>query len=388
MSRPLRIVLSAGEASGDRLGAGLARALRELHPGIELSGMGGDEMEAAGVTLVQHAKDVAVVGLVEVLRHLPAIRRAMGRLEETLRASPPDLLVPIDFPDFNLRLAARAKKAGVPIVYYVSPQVWAWRRGRVRTIRDLVRRMLVLFPFESSFYEHEGVPATFTGHPAAAARVRERREVLLPRLGLDPRHRIVALLPGSRRGEVSRVFPVLLRAAEELVPTNPDVRFVVPQAGTLPEGFLESIAVRYPLARFTVVRGEYPGILEVADAAAVASGTATLDAALAGVPFVAVYRMQPLSYLIARWLVKVDHIALPNLVAGARVVPELVQGECTPEAVAAHLRGFLDEPAKAEALREGLAGIRAKLAGDGAYRRAAEAILAESAAGMLKSAPP
>jgi lipid-A-disaccharide synthase len=388
VSRPLRIVISAGEASGDRLGAGLARALRELHPGIELSGMGGDEMEAAGVTLVQHARDVAVVGLVEVLRHLPAIRRAMGRLEETLRTSAPDLLVPIDFPDFNLRLAARAKRAGVPVVYYVSPQVWAWRRGRVRTIRDLVRRMLVLFPFESSFYEHEGVPATFTGHPAAAARVPERRELLLPRLGLDPGRPVAAILPGSRRGEVSRVFPVLLRAARQVAGTHPAVQFVVPQARTLPDGFLQTIAAPYGLDALTVVHDAYPGILEVSDAAAVASGTATLDAALAGVPFVAVYRMQALSYAIAKLLVRVDHIALPNLVAAARVVPELVQGECTPEAVAAHLRGFLDEPAKAEALREGLAGIRAKLAGDGAYRRAAEAILAESEALMLKSAPP
>jgi lipid-A-disaccharide synthase len=288
---------------------------------------------------------------VEVLRHLPAIRRAMGRLEETLRTAPPDLLVPIDFPDFNLRLAARAKRAGVPVVYYVSPQVWAWRRGRVRTIRDLVRRMLVLFPFESSFYEHEGVPATFTGHPAAAARVPERREVLLPRLGLDPRRPVAALLPGSRRGEVSRVFPVLLRAASQVAGTHPAVQFVVPQARTLPDGFLQAIAAPYGLDALTVVHDAYPGILEVSDAAAVASGTATLDAALAGVPFVAVYRMQALSYAIAKLLVRVDHIALPNLVAAARVVPELVQGECTPEAVAAHLRGFLDDPAKAEVLR-------------------------------------
>lgn len=379
MSRPLTIMMSAGEASGDRLGAGLARALRRLSPGIEISGMGGDEMAEAGVRIVQHASEVAVVGFVEVIRRLPTIRRAMARLEDALRRDPPDLLVPIDFPDFNLRLAARARRAGVPVVYYVSPQVWAWRKGRVAAMRTSVRRMLVLFPFESAFYESEGIPATFVGHPAAAARERASRDALLRALGLEPRRPVVALLPGSRVGEAGRIFPILLEAARLLAGTHPRAQFAVPKARTIPAGFLEGIASRAPVPDLAIRDGAYPGLLDVADAGAVASGTATLDAALAGLPFVAVYRMQALSYLLARSLVSVDHVALPNLVAGARVVPELVQGALTPAAVAEALAGFLDDPSKAASFREGLAGVRARLHGDGAFDRAATAVLDEAA---------
>jgi lipid-A-disaccharide synthase len=378
VSRTLKIMISAGEASGDRLGAGLARALSRLHPGVELVGMGGGEMDAAGVRLVSHAEDVAVVGFLEVIRHLPTIRRAMSRLEAVLRDERPDVLVPVDFPDFNLRLSARADALHVPVVYYVSPQVWAWRRGRVRTMRRFVRRMLVLFPFEREFYDAEGVPVTFVGHPAAGPGARATRDVLLPRLGLDPGRPVVALLPGSRVGEAGRLFPILLEAAARLRRTHPSVQFAVPKAGTIPAGFLEGLAAASSVSGLVTCEGVYPGILEVADAAAVASGTATLDAALAGVPFVAVYRMHPLSYLIARMLVRVDHIALPNLVAGGRIVPELVQGACTPEAVSSALAGFLDDPRRADDLRAGLSGVRARLSGDGAFDRAAAAVLAEA----------
>lgn len=373
---PLKILLSAGEASGDRLGAGLARALRAASPGIELVGMGGAEMEAAGVRLVRHASDVSVVGIVEVLRHLPEIRAAMARLERAIREERPDLVVPIDFPDFNLRLAARARRAEVPVVYYVGPQVWAWRQRRVATIRALVRRMLVLFPFELPFYQARGVPVSFVGHPAAAGRARASRAEVLPRLGFAPDRPLVALLPGSRVDESARNLPALLDAAENIAREHPGAQFVVPEAGSLPPGHLERAAgARAALVRFH--RGDYPALLEVADAGAVASGTATLDAALAGLPFVAVYRMQPLTYRIARLLVKVEHIALPNLVAGERVVPELVQGEFTGEAVARIVLGFLSDPKAAAAIRARLARIRETLAGDEAFERAAEAVLRE-----------
>jgi lipid-A-disaccharide synthase len=379
VSRPQKIMISAGEASGDRLGAGLARSLRKLNPSVELFGMGGDEMREAGVRIVQHASEVAVVGFVEVIRHLPTIRRAMSRLTSALIGERPDVLVPIDFPDFNLRLAASAKDAGVPVVYYVSPQVWAWRKGRVAAMRKLVRRMLVLFPFESAFYREEGVPATFVGHPAAAPRERASRDELLPRLGLDPRRPVVALLPGSRVGEAGRIFPVLVDAAGLLSRTHPHAQFAVPKARTIPDGFLERIAERTSLSSLGIRGDAYPGILDVADAGAVASGTATLDAALAGLPFVAVYRMQALSYLLAKALVSVDHVALPNLIAGARIVPELVQGECTPRAVAGALALLLDDPARAASSRAGLFGVRDQLHGDGAFDRAAAAVLDEAA---------
>lgn len=378
MSRPLTVMISAGEASGDRLGAGLARSLFRLRPDVRIVGMGGDEMESAGVRLVQHASEVAVVGFVEVIRHLPTIRRAMARLVAAMRHERPDVLVPIDFPDFNLRLAARAAVEAVPVVYYVSPQVWAWRRGRVRAMRKVLRRMLVLFPFESAFYEGEGVPATFVGHPAAASRARAIRGELLPRLGVDPRQPVVALLPGSRVGEAGRLFPLMLEAAQVLRRTHPTAQFIVPKAATIPDGFLEGLSASAGIEGVAIHSGAYPGILEVADAGAVASGTATLDAALSGLPFVAVYRMQPLSYLIAKALVRVEHVAMPNLVAGKRIVPELVQAACTSEAIAREVGSFLDEPARADALRFGLSGVREQLCGDGAFDRAAAGVLAEA----------
>ncbi len=371
MSRPLKILISAGEASGDRLGAGLARALRARRPDIELLGMGGDEMAEAGVRLVQHASEVAVVGIVEVLAHLPAIRAAMAKLEETLRRERPDLLVPVDFPDFNLRLAARARRVGVPVVYFVSPQVWAWRRGRVRHIRDLVRRMLVLFPFEVVFYEAEGVPVTFVGHPAV-------EDVGDERIGIDTERPVVALLPGSRQGEVARLLPPLLEAARILHEPRPALRFVIPRARTLPLGLLEDRIRERGLEDVVRVHsGDYPAILRACAAACVASGTATLDAALARVPMVVVYRMRPLTYALGRHLVRVEHIALPNIVVGRRVVPELVQNECTPDRIAREVERYLDEPARANEVRRALAEVQERLGPPGAYDRAAEGILRE-----------
>jgi len=231
MARSPRIMITAGEASGDRIGAGLARALLARRPDLELFGMGGEKMEAAGVRLVQDASEVAVVGIFEVLSHLPAIRRAKRRLEKELRGVGADLFVPIDFPDFNLRLAGAATRAGVPVVYFVSPQVWAWRPGRVKGIRRLVRRMLVLFPFETRFYEEAGVPVAFVGHPLAEERAAARsREELCRHAGLDPGRTTVALMPGSRRIEVERLLGVLLQAARNLSRERPDLQFLVPVA--------------------------------------------------------------------------------------------------------------------------------------------------------------
>lgn len=378
MSRPLRILISAGEASGDRLGAGLARALRARVPEIELVGMGGDEMAEAGVRLVQHAKDVAVVGLVEVLAHLPALRRVMVHLGHVLENDRPDLVIPVDFPDFNLRLASRAHRAGIPVVYFVSPQVWAWRRGRVRRIRSVVRRMLVLFPFETRFYEEAGVPVTFVGHPAIEHLASPPpREELLARIGLEPGKQTIALLPGSRKGEIARHLPVLLEAARLLRRRHPDLQFVIPRARTLPEGLLEDEVLRSGVPGVRVHLGDYPAILTLCSAGVVASGTATLDAALAGMPMVVIYRMRPMSYLLGRRLVRVDHVALPNLVAGYRLVPELIQSECTPEKVAAALEAYVEPSAAAREVRLGLALLRERLGARGVFDRAAVAVLSE-----------
>jgi len=377
VSRPLRVLISAGETSGDLLGAGLACALRERRPDVEIVGMGGAEMARAGVELVQDASAVAVVGLFEVLAHLGEIREAMRRLERAVREFRPDVLVPIDFPDFNLRLAGRAREAGVDVCYFVSPQVWAWRRGRLRTIRERVRRMLVLFPFEEAFYREAGVPVTFVGHPVVErVPAGERRPDLLAAAGLDPGRPVVALAPGSRRGEVARVLPAMLDAARRLHRERPRIQFLVSRAPGLPDGWIEGpveAAGLGPAAR--VHAGDYPAILTACAAGAVASGTATLEAAMAGLPMVVAYRISALSYAVARRFVRLDHVAMPNLVAGRRIVPERIQGECDGAVLAADLAAYLDDPDLVRRVRADLAEVRVRLGGPGAYDRAADAVL-------------
>ena len=377
-----RIWLSAGETSGDRLGAGLARALLARRPDLELVGMGGREMAEAGVRLLQDSHEVSVTGLLEVVRHLPAIRRIKKRLVAELERQPPDLLVPIDFPDFNLRIAADAGRLGIPVVYYVSPQVWAWRRGRLRRIRELVRRMLVLFPFETGFYERAGVPVTFVGNPVALRGGTDRSAAeLLAGAGLEGEGSVVALVPGSRVGEVRRMLPVMLDAARLLQQVRPGLRFLLTVAPGLDRDKLESTVDRSGLDRVALHEGDFPEVLSPCAAGLVTAGTASLEAAMVGLPMVVVYRMNPLSYLLGRLLVRVENVALPNLVAGRRIVPELIQGGCRPHAVAAELARFLDDPVRAARVRRELSELRTKLAGEGAYERAAEAVLAELAAG-------
>jgi lipid-A-disaccharide synthase len=378
MSVPPRIMLSAGEASGDRLGAGLARALRRRRPEIELFGMGGDEMARAGVEIVQDSSEVAVMGFLEVLSHLPALRAAKRRLLACLDDRRPDLLVPIDFPDFNFILSSNAGRRGVPVVYFVSPQVWAWRRGRVKKIRRMVRRIMVLFPFEVPFYADAGVPVSFVGHPVVERTSSTRSpEELRQAIGFDPETTVVALLPGSRRAEIDYLLPVLLEAAARLRSQRPELKFLIPLAPGVPREVLERYVDASGLSDCRIHKGEFPDILRACTAGAVASGTASLEAATVGLPMVVVYRVRQLSYTIGRALVRVDHIALPNLVAGRRVVPELVQRACTPEAVADQLAEFLDCPETAAAVREGLVEVRRQLGSPGVFERAADSVLSE-----------
>jgi lipid-A-disaccharide synthase len=378
MSPPQRIMLSAGEASGDRLGAGLARALLRRRPELELIGMGGEQMSAAGVRLIQDASEVAVVGIFEVLAHLPAIRRAKKLLEQALIEERPNLLVPIDFPDFNLRLAAEAGRTGVPVVYFVSPQIWAWRQGRIKRIRELVRRMLVLFPFETKFYEEAGVPVTFVGHPVAERDEQAPpREMLCERAGLDPGRAIVALLPGSRRAEVARLLPLMLQAARLLGAKRPDTQWLIPHAPGLPREALEQEVAASGIEDVFFNDTATTEIYTVCAAGAVAAGTASLEAAAVGLPMVVVHRIHPLSYLLARTMVQLEDVALPNLIAGRRVVPELIQKDCTPERIAVALGCFLDEPEIVREVREGLLEVRSRLGGPGVFERAAEQLLKE-----------
>ena len=311
MSTPPRIMLSAGEASGDRLGAGLARVLRRRRPEIELFGMGGDDMAKAGVEIVQDSTEVAVMGFLEVLSHLPALRAAKRRLLESMDAKRPDLFVPIDFPDFNFILSSNARRRDVPVVYFVSPQIWAWRRGRVKKIRRMVRRILVLFPFEVPFYADAGVPVSFVGHPVVEHSASSRSpEELRREIGFDRDATVVALAPGSRMAEIDYLLPVLLEAGALLRRERPELRFLIPQAPGVPREVLERYVAESGLEECRIHKGEFPDILRACSAGAVASGTASLEAAMVGLPMVVVYRVRQLSYTIGRALVRVDHIAL------------------------------------------------------------------------------
>jgi lipid-A-disaccharide synthase len=365
----------AGEASGDRHGAGVVRAASRIDPSLRFRGVGGPAMAEAGVDLVQSASETAVMGLVEVVGHLPAIWRTWRTVTGSLRREPPDLCLLIDFPDFNLRLARRARAAGVPVLYFVSPQVWAWRRGRVRTIAERVDRMLVILPFEQDLYRRAGLPVEFVGHPLAdEVQPPDDPRACRRRLGLPEDGPVVGLLPGSRRGELARHLATMLDAADRLLRVHPRTRFVLPLASTLPAAAVRE-QVAASSASVQVVEESLGDAVGACDVAAVASGTATLEVGLRMVPLVVVYRTNPLTHALARRFVRVPHIGLVNLVAEREVAPELVQADFTADRLATLLDRFLADEARRRRAREDLAAVRRRLRGQGAYARAAEVLL-------------
>jgi lipid-A-disaccharide synthase len=378
----MRLLISAGEASGDMYGAQLIAAVRRRAESIEVFGVGGDRMREAGCDTVVNAHDIAVVGLAEVVSHLPGIYRKFRGLLRSIDSRRPDVAVLIDFPDFNLRLAKQLHRRGIPVIYYISPQLWAWRQGRVRQIKRYVSKMLVIFPFEEQWYRERGVQAEFVGHPLAALPAPPiSREDFARQYGLDPAKQWIALLPGSRRKEVAMNLPAILKAAKLL---GGDSEWILPRATTLDVGWLRS-QLGATFANLTIVDDARPA-LKHARAAIVASGTATVEAALLGTPFVMVYRVSPLSWTFGRGLVKVPHFAMPNLIAGERIVPELVQNDFTAENVAARLREIIvDGPPRRQMLAAlGEAARRLRTGPAGATlppaEIVAEAVLAAGAA--------
>lgn len=368
-----RLLLSCGEPSGDLYGAELVRHLRQRLPSLSVFGIGGDRLLAQEASLTAHVRDVAVVGLVEVIRHLVRLRAVFRRLIVEIEREPPDGAVLIDYAGFNLRLARELRRRRVPVVYYVSPQVWAWRRGRVRTIRECVSRMLVLFPFEEALYRQAAVPVTFVGHPLVdlvqpatePGRVRQG-------LGLDPGRPLVAVLPGSRHQEVAHNLPPLAEAVSRLSRRRPDLQFVLAAAAGLEPASFEAHLAGQALR---VVANRTYDVVGAADLAIVASGTATLETALLGTPMIVVYRISPLSYALGRPFVRLPHYAMVNLVAGRRLVPELIQGGFTPGAVEAEALSLLENPGKTATMRAGLHEVRRLLGEPGASARAAWAVL-------------
>ena len=367
-----RLLVSCGEASGDLYAAELVRHLRQRVEDLTVFGLGGDLLQAQQASLVAHVRDLAVVGLVEVVSHLRHLRRIFRSLLAEVDASPPDAAVLVDYPDFNLRLAARLHRRGIPVVYYVSPQVWAWRRGRLKSIRKTVSRMLVIFPFEEPLYRDAGVPVTFVGHPLVdLVRPAADREAFIGRLGLDPGRPVVALLPGSRPKEVAHNLPPIARAVELLLTRRPDLQFVLALAPSVHESFVREHFRDLPLR----ISPETYGVLGAATAAVVASGTATVEAALLGAPMVVVYRISPLSYHLGRHFVNVPHYAMVNLIAGRQIVKELIQQKLTGESVAEETLALVENEELNARMRLDLAEVRRRLGEGGASARASEEVL-------------
>lgn len=378
----MRVALVAGESSGDLLGAGLIRALRSRCPEATFEGVAGPQMAAAGCEMLEPAESLAVMGLIEPLKEIPRLLRLRRTLLQRWTRTPPDVFVGIDAPDFNLGLEQRLKARGIRTIHYVSPSVWAWRQGRTRKIRAAADRVLCLLPFEKSFLDNHGIKADFVGHPLADA-TPERVDVAADReaLGIGPGD-VLAVLPGSRHSEVSRLGPVFAATAKQLAEEYPSLNFVAPMAtDSIREsftGYLESSGV---LDRFRLTNGNAEQVMAASDIVLLASGTASLQAALLGKPMVAAYRVAGLTYAIVNGLklVKVPHVTLPNLLTDTPLVPEFIQDAARPEALAGAVSDLLSNPDRRAEIAAQFRVLRTTLA-RGADERAADAVMAEAAA--------
>lgn len=369
-----RVMMVAGEASGDLHGAGVVRELKRRLPKVDVFGIGGDNMRREGMDLIIHIAGLAFMGFAEVVRNLSTVRAAEKKLDDLLQSRRPDVLVLIDYPGFNLRLARRARRRGIPVLYYISPQVWAWNMRRVKKMKALVNSMKVVFPFEVDIYRNEGIDVEFVGHPLVESlRAPCLKEEFFRKHGLDPGRRLLGLFPGSRKQEIESMLPVMIAAAEEIQKTR-DVQAAVGVAPNLGADALAPWLRGHP----TVASLEHAtyDLMHWSDAAVVTSGTATLETGWFGTPMAVVYKTSPLTFMIGRLLVHVPYIGLVNIVAGKKVVPELIQHDMTPENIAAAIGKILDDPAHARRVREELAVIRNKLGGPGASERVVDGIIA------------
>jgi lipid-A-disaccharide synthase len=370
-----RLLISCGEPSGDLYAGALVRELRALDSGVSISGLAGAQFAAAGGTLLEDYRSLAVTGLTEAIKKIPQSYGVIRRLVAWAKVNRPDVLVVIDFPDFNVRLAKRIKRLGIPVVYYISPQIWAWRASRLETIRQVADLMLVIFPFEEEIYRKGNMPVEFVGHPLMdLARPTATRSAYLTSLGLSLSAPTIAILPGSRPNEVTRILPDLMVAAKKIRLHIPSAQFLIARAPNLDDEHFDSLSAG-GRTLMRVIEGNTDTVLASANVVLTASGTATVQTAIHGTPMVIVYRMSPLSYRLVRRLVTVDKIGMVNLIAGEKIVPELIQDAFTPANVAGEAIAMLTDEMRVEQIKAGLAKVREKLGGPGASRRAAEAIL-------------
>jgi len=368
---PRKIMIVAGEQSGDLHGSNLVKAMHRIDPTLLFYGIGGRKMKDAGVELMANSDDMAVVGLTEVAGKLGMILGVMRRMKQALKERKPALLILIDYPDFNLLLGKAAKKSGVRIFYYISPQIWAWRKGRISKIRKIVDKMAVILPFEEQFYRQADMDVTFVGHPLLdVVKKKYPRPEALQKFKLREGITTVGLLPGSRQGEVARLLPVMLKAAGILMRSGPPVQFILPLADGLDRESVDAM-IRRESVPVSVVLNDIYDVIGVSDIAVVASGTATLETALLGTAMVIIYKVSPLSYRIGAKIISVTHIGLANLIAGKTIVPELIQKDANPDRIAAEVMGILGDEARMLGIKKELNRIREKLGSPGASERAA-----------------
>ena len=369
-------MISCGEASGDLYAGALAAELHRREPSAEIFGFGGQRLEAAGGRLIGDYGPYSATGLTEIVTKLPRSFAMLRKLIDAARELRPHVFVAIDFPDFNFRLMAALSKLGIPIVYYISPQLWAWRPGRMETMKAHVDRVLVIFPFEEELYRRAGVAAQFVGHPLVdLARAGQPRDSFLRERGLKPEAPTVALLPGSRRNELERIVPVMVETIPLIAQHIPDVQFVVACAPNLPDAMFAPLVSDRLRAPLVLVHERTDDVLAASDVVITASGTATIQCALHEKPMVVVYRLSPLTYRLGKPFVHVDTYAMPNLVAGSRIVPELIQDDFTAERTCAEVVSLLTDREKYARTRAALQRVRHALGAPGASGRAAEAVL-------------
>lgn len=368
-------MFSAGETSGEQHAANMFLELKRHLPLLRGIGMGGRRMRQAGIDVRIDSSAIGVIGLVEVLKHYREIRRALADMKHLLRSVRPDLLVCVDYKEFNLKLAQFAKSQGIRVLFYVSPQVWAWRPGRVVTYGKAIDMMAVIFPFETAYYEEENIPVRYVGHPSVdkVRPIRDRKDDL-KRFSLDPAKPIIGIMPGSRLNEIKRMLPVMLAAAEKLTESHPGIQFLLPQADSVADNVLHDYVGRCSVA-IKVVKGEPYDVIQCCDAVMTTSGTATLEIALLTVPMVIAYKLSPLTYWLGKLLVKTPFIGLPNIVAGKAIVKELIQHELSAESLSREIDLLLEDPNYRRRIVDELTAVREKLGKGGGSRNMARLAL-------------
>ena len=372
MTMVKRVMIIAGEASGDLHGSGVVRELKRIDANIDIYGVGGDKMKREGMSLVYHIRELGFMGFFEVLKHLPFVKTMERTLEQIVKFKKPDVLLLIDYPGFNLRFAAIAKRYGVKIVYYISPQVWAWNKGRVKKMRGLVDKMLVIFPFEVEFYRNEGIDAEFVGHPLMEVlETQLDKSSFCKRYGIDSGKDIIALFPGSRLQEIENIFPSMLQAAKGIA-AELDMEIAVGVAPTLEEKYFKTF---FKVDDVHLIKGSIYELMQNAHFAFVTSGTATLETACFATPMFVVYRTSWLTYLVGRAMIRVKNIGLVNIVAEKRIVPEFIQHQATARNLMRSALEFLRDPERMSDMKLELSKIRGMLGAHGASRTVAERIV-------------